>query len=97
MGKRAEAKMHQQALEELGSGFDAEVAPVVVEFQGTTHRLTGAAEAQYQEWRRLLKELYIAETGLISDMAIYSEPEVINEPVLPTEIDVLAEAEVLAD
>jgi hypothetical protein len=90
MGKRAEAKMHQQALEELGSGFDAEVAPVVVEFQGTTHRLTGAAEAQYQEWRRLLRELYMAETGLISDMAIYSEPEVSGGPVLPTEIDVLA-------
>ncbi len=97
MGKRAEAKMHQQALEELGSGFDAEVAPVVVEFQGTTHRLTGAAQAQYQEWRRLLKELYMAETGLISDMAIYSEPEVITGPVLPTEIDVLAGVEVPAD
>ena len=70
---------------------------MVVEFQGTTHRLTGAAEAQYQEWRRLLRELYMAETGLISDMAIYSEPEVAGGPVLPTEIDVLAEVEVPTD
>ncbi len=97
MARRQDAKMHEQGLIELSEGFESEVAPVVVEFQGTTHRLTGAADAQYQEWRRLLRELYMAETGLISDMAIYSEPEMTGGAVLPTEIDVLAEVEVPTD
>ena len=39
----------------------------------------------------------MAETGLISDMAIYSEPEMTGGAVLPTEIDVLAEVEVPTD
>jgi hypothetical protein len=28
--------------------------------------LSGSAEAQYEEWQRLLKDLYIAETGFAS-------------------------------
>ena len=37
---------------------------------------------QYQEWRGLLREMFISETGFVpEDMAIYSEPE----PLLPQE------------
>jgi hypothetical protein len=32
--------------------------------EGQTRRLTGTAEARYQEWRRLLREIYSAETGI---------------------------------
>jgi hypothetical protein len=35
-----------------------------VDVEGKTLQLTGTAEEQFQEWRRLLKELYENETGL---------------------------------
>lgn len=62
--KREEARIHTDALKELSNSFDAEAAPLVVEVQGRTLRLTGTAEQQYAEWRRLLHELYVEETGL---------------------------------
>jgi hypothetical protein len=39
------------------------VSPQVVEVEGHTLRLTGTAEDQYREWRKLLKQLYLEETG----------------------------------
>ncbi|HUG03983.1 MAG TPA: hypothetical protein VML92_06120, partial [Steroidobacteraceae bacterium] len=45
--------------------FQAEAAPLVVDVEGRTLRLTGTAEEQYAEWRRLLHELYREETGLV--------------------------------
>jgi len=64
MKKREEAKMHTDVLKELSNSFDAEAAPLVVDVEGRTLRLTGTAEQQYAEWRRLLHELYVEETGL---------------------------------
>ena len=37
---------------------------MVVEVAGTQRRLTGTADVQYEEWKSLLRELYISETGL---------------------------------
>ena len=34
-----------------------------VNVEGQERRLTGTAQAQYESWRRLLKEIYRAETG----------------------------------
>ena len=31
--------------------------------EGETRRLTGTAEAQYERWRKLIKEIYQIETG----------------------------------
>jgi hypothetical protein len=59
-----EAKIHVDALKELGSSLEAEVSPSVVEIEGQTVELTGSVEAQYAEWRRLLREIYELETGL---------------------------------
>jgi len=64
--KREEAKMHTDVLKELSSSFEAEAAPLVVDVEGRTLRLTGTAEEQYAEWRRLLHELYVEETGLVT-------------------------------
>jgi len=61
--KRAESKIHVEALQELGNSFEAEVAPLVVDVEGKTITLTGSAEDQYNEWRRLLREVYTTETG----------------------------------
>jgi hypothetical protein len=76
--RREEKRLHAEALEELSVSFDEEVKPMVVEIEGTQHRLTGTAEIQYEEWRDLLRQLYLDETGFISDYDIHTE-----EPVQP--------------
>lgn len=58
-----EAKIHRDALAELGASFNADIEPVVVEVQGEARRLQGSAETQYHEWRKLLEEIYATETG----------------------------------
>jgi hypothetical protein len=60
----AEVKMHGESLKQLGSSFQNEVQPIVVDIEGRTLELKGSAEQQYAEWRRLLRELYENETGL---------------------------------
>lgn len=62
--KGAEVKMHSDSLKQLGESFQAEVQPMVVEVEGRTLQLRGTAEEQFQEWRKLLRELYENETGL---------------------------------
>ena len=85
--RRQEKKLHTDTLEELSTSFDDEVEPMVVEIQGTQHRLEGTADVQYQEWRGLLREMFIGETGFVpEDMAIYTDPE----PQLPVELQVPA-------
>ncbi len=77
--RRSEASMHIEAIEELSESFGAEAAPMVVTVEGQTRRLTGTAAAQYETWRRLLKEIYEAETGfVVTDDA--SMPERVSEP-----------------
>ena len=66
MKKREESKIHTDALKELSNSFEAEAAPLVVDVEGRTLRLTGTADQQYAEWRRLLHELYVDETGFAS-------------------------------
>jgi hypothetical protein len=61
--KYADARVHADALKELTQSFQAEVAPQVVDVEGHTLRLTGTAEDQYREWRKLLKQLYLEEVG----------------------------------
>ncbi len=38
-----------------------------VEVRGQTLRLSGSAESQYQEWQRLMREIWATETGLPVD------------------------------
>jgi hypothetical protein len=64
MKKNEESKIHTDALKELSNSFEAEAAPLVVDVEGRTLRLTGTADQQYAEWRRLLHELYVEDTGL---------------------------------
>jgi hypothetical protein len=67
MAKSQEAKIHVEALRELGSSLDVEVAPLVVEVEGETLRLSGTMEGQFAEWRELLRKIYAEETGLPVD------------------------------
>ena len=61
--QRSEANIHREEIKELSESFIAEAAPMVLQVQGETMRLTGTAEAQYESWRKLLREIYEAETG----------------------------------
>ena len=63
--RRKEAGMHRESIKELSESFGAEAAPMVVTVEGETRRLTGTAAAQYESWRRLLKQIYEAETGFV--------------------------------
>lgn len=59
-----QVEIHEDAIRELGVSFESEVQPLVVEVDGEAVELTGSAEAQYADWRRLLKSIYVTETGL---------------------------------
>jgi len=59
-----DAMVHEAALKELGVSFKADVAPVLDEVEGRTLKLSGSVDAQYAEWRKTLRELFTAETGL---------------------------------
>lgn len=59
-----DTKVHEAALKELGVSFKADVAPVLDEVEGRALKLSGSVDAQYAEWRRTLRELFAAETGL---------------------------------
>ena len=71
--RREEKRLHTEVLEELSTSFDDEVKPMVVEIEGTQRRLTGTADAQYEEWKELLLELYTADTGFVPEVDIYTE------------------------
>ncbi len=62
-----EARIHREALDELARSFDSEVAPILVEVEGEVLQLQGSAETQYLEWRELLRDIYLTETGLAID------------------------------
>jgi len=64
MDKRSEASIHRESIEELGTSFSSEARPLVVEVDGETVKLTGSAEAQYEQWRVLMEQIYASETGL---------------------------------
>jgi hypothetical protein len=79
ISRRSEAKMHIESIKELSESFGAEAAPMVVTVKGETRRLTGTAAAQYESWRRLLKDIYEAETGFIEAVDV-SQPVRVPEP-----------------
>ncbi len=77
--KSADTQIHEDAIRELDNSFEAEVAPIIVEIEGRTVKLTGSAEQQFQNWRRILKEIYAAETGFAAIPMENTGPD-INDP-----------------
>jgi hypothetical protein len=73
MQKQTEADFHKDTLEELDRSFQGEVQPMVIEVEGRTVRLTGTVEEQYEKWRRLLAEIYRAETDVSRELDIRIE------------------------
>lgn len=58
-----QAQMHVAALSELSQSMEAEVAPKVIELDDRQIMLTGTVEEQYDQWREILMEIYLTETG----------------------------------
>ena len=58
-----QAKIHSEAIRELGDSFGSEMKPVVMEFEGKKYELTGNASEQFDKWRDLLRKIYYTETG----------------------------------
>ena len=64
-GKASEAKIYKESMKELGTAFDTEAEPLIIELEGQTIRLTGSAQEKFLEWRKLLKQIYTDETGFL--------------------------------
>jgi len=47
----------------MGSSLEAEIVPQVIELEDRTVTLTGTVEAQYEQWRELLHQIYEQERG----------------------------------
>jgi len=65
---RAEAKIHVEALAELGLSLEAEIAPQVIELEDSTVMLSGNVGDQYEQWRELLAEIYRNEVGALEPL-----------------------------
>ena len=61
--KGDERQLHVEALAELGNSLEAEIAPQTIELEERTITLTGSVEAQYDQWRELLADIYASEVG----------------------------------
>lgn len=56
-----EAKVHRDALNELGESIDVDLGPRVIEFNKQTVTLTGDAKEQFAQWREFLQKIYEQE------------------------------------
>lgn len=63
LGKREEAKIHVEALQEISASLDAEIEPHTVTLEERTVTLTGSVNEQYAQWQEVLHEIYKAEVG----------------------------------
>jgi len=66
LDKGSEAKMQVETLREIAASLDAEIEPHSVALEDQTVTLSGTVEQQYDQWREILRQIYIAETGNIA-------------------------------
>ena len=65
--KTEEALGHSSTLRELGASLESELEPSIVDLQDRSVTLSGTVDDQYQEWRRILGEMFRLEEGDISE------------------------------
>lgn len=61
--KTEEALGHSSTLRELGASLESELEPSIVDLQDRSVTLSGTVDDQYQEWRRILGEMFRIEEG----------------------------------
>ena len=66
VGKKAESQMHLEAMDELGDSLSIDLSESVIELDDSTYTLQGDVSTQYLQWKKILRELYEAETGGIN-------------------------------
>ncbi len=92
LDKRAEASIHAEVLQELGNSAEAEISPHTIELENQTVQLTGTVDAQYQELRRILRQIYYKELGLaVPDTPLDPVEQDTNDPVVePNSVEPVA-------
>jgi len=80
----AESKIHKAALEELAESFGADVSQLIVDVDGKVVELKGSAEAQFQQWRQLLRDIVFTEEALPGDINVTTVPAPPAEDPAPT-------------
>lgn len=63
LDKKQEAAQQTERVAEMGASLEAVIAPQVIALEDRTVTLTGTVEAQYQQWRELLHQIYEQERG----------------------------------
>jgi len=63
MDRYKQAEIHEQALAELTQSLGMEIEPNVLQIEGQSIELEGTLDAQYGQWRRILKDIYAADQG----------------------------------
>jgi hypothetical protein len=61
---RQSTNSYRAQIGELSESFIAEAAPLVIQVEGQSRRLTGTAESQYEGWRKILKDINQLETEI---------------------------------
>lgn len=59
---REEAKLHQDAINELGESINLELEPQVITYEDETVELTGNIQQQFVQWREFLERIYEQES-----------------------------------
>jgi hypothetical protein len=73
-----EGEIHKAALSELADSFEGEVTPLLVNVDGKVVQLTGSAEAQFGQWRQLLRDIVATDAPLPADINVL--------PMAPAEV-----------
>lgn len=85
MDINSQSTIHEEEISELGTSFSAEAEPLVIDVDGEVHELNGSAEAQYTQWRGLMRDIYESETGSIFDPQVETSTELTDEQLSETQ------------
>lgn len=77
--KSEEALSHSSTLRELSASLESELEPSIVNLQDRSVTLTGTVDDQYQEWRRILSEMFRLEEGANTTLEAADEPLIKND------------------
>ena len=59
-------RIQEQALWELAEAFEGESQPTMLKTASRVVRLEGTLESQYDEWRQILRNIFILEQGAVA-------------------------------
>lgn len=64
--RQADSQIHVETLQELGDSLETSIAPHVIELEDRTVTLSGTVNNQYEQWRKILHQLYQLNTGAVA-------------------------------